>query len=804
MLIKRIYLRNYRVFEEELDLELPSGLVGVYGPNGAGKSSLLESVLWALWGKARTTKEEIPTAGSRGESVAEVTFEHEGHLYMVRRRISGSAATVQAQAHCDNLVVAEGVRDTARYMHSVLGMDDAAFRASVFAEQKQLAAFSNQGPADRRKLVLSLLGVTPLDTARDRARQDAREAAEAHSKLRGMLPDLQEAEVSLADAEAHAAAAEEAATEEEKAASAAKDRVSSAKEAFSRLDLLRQEHDLLVVEGKSARSELERAQADSERVAAELAELAKAEAELAELDPLAAALPGAEARARLLEAVAGAARELRDLPDLDPPPAPAEEALVKASQAALAARAALGLSQGGREAAQRELTRAKQAVDQAASLSGQESCPLCGQPLGDAFAQVQEHRSLELRAAQDALSKADAELVVARKTAQAADLELGRLTHEVEAAREAKAQYGQAQTIKQGAAARLDLALDALGAQDQDLAARLSSPGAQPGPSGVAGGAQRSHANNGAVGAPRTYPSVTVLDQALSDVTAQVEMCRRASQAASRLRGRLEHRPQRELALQEAKERAGTASAMVETLRAKVKALGFNADELASAQSALKDAEGAAAEADLVARDARVSAARARAGAEAASKRLADAKSQHEQLAALESDAVHLRRASELLNAFRNSVVASVGPRLAVQAAELFAELTDNEYDRLEVDADTYGLQISDGGISYDLDRFSGSEVDLANLALRVAISEHVRFMSGGSVGLLVLDEVFGPLDEERRTRMLLALDRLRARFRQILVVTHSTDIKEQLPNAIEVQKKPGRRATVRVLDHEL
>ena len=93
--------------------------------------------------------------------------------------------------------------------------------------------------------------------------------------------------------------------------------------------------------------------------------------------------------------------------------------------------------------------------------------------------------------------------------------------------------------------------------------------------------------------------------------------------------------------------------------------------------------------------------------------------------------------------------------------------MTDNEYDRLEVDSETYGLQISDGGVSYDLQRFSGSEVDLANLALRVAISEHVRFQSGGSVGLLVLDEVFGPLDDERRARMLMALERLRGRFRQ-------------------------------------
>ena len=67
-------------------------------------------------------------------------------------------------------------------------------------------------------------------------------------------------------------------------------------------------------------------------------------------------------------------------------------------------------------------------------------------------------------------------------------------------------------------------------------------------------------------------------------------------------------------------------------------------------------------------------------------------------------------------------------------------------------------------------------------------------------MGLLVLDEVFGPLDEERKARMLQALEHLRGRFRQILVVTHDGSIKEQLPNAIEVVKRPGRRASAHVI----
>jgi exonuclease SbcC len=142
-----------------------------------------------------------------------------------------------------------------------------------------------------------------------------------------------------------------------------------------------------------------------------------------------------------------------------------------------------------------------------------------------------------------------------------------------------------------------------------------------------------------------------------------------------------------------------------------------------------------------------------------------------------------------------------VGPMLEQQAGSLFAELTDHEYQGFEVDPETYDIRIQDGGGVYGMRRYSGSETDLANLALRVAISEQVRLQSGGAVGLLVLDEVFGHLDTGRKELMLLALERLKARFRQVLVVTHDSEIKEQLPNAIEVVKLPGRRARAHVVN---
>jgi exonuclease SbcC len=238
----------------------------------------------------------------------------------------------------------------------------------------------------------------------------------------------------------------------------------------------------------------------------------------------------------------------------------------------------------------------------------------------------------------------------------------------------------------------------------------------------------------------------------------------------------------------------------VEALREKVRALAFDKAALDGAAGAHQAAVAASEAARLRAQQAAVTAAAVQAKHQASAQRLADAEAQHARLAGLEQESRHLGRLAELLAEFRNTVVASVGPRLAVQAAELFAELTDHEYEELQVDPETYQLQIRDAGKVYGLDRFSGSEIDLANLALRVAISEHIHFQSGGSVGLMVLDEVFGPLDEDRKARMLQALERLRGRFRQVLVVTHDASIKDQLPNAIEVVKLPGRRATARAV----
>jgi exonuclease SbcC len=769
MRLTRLYLRNFRVYEDPLEIDVPPGLIGIYGPNGAGKTTLLESIRWALWGKGKTANDDIRTSGVGGDCVVEVEFEHEGHLYLTRRTLSGASASTRAEVHCDGLVIAEGVRDTSRYLHQVLGMDDISFRASVFAEQKQLAAFSDQSPAERRRLVLQLLGITPLDAARDAARKESREAREQYGRLRGMLPDLDQLRVEVDDARAVAAAAATRATDEEAVAAGARQHLVAAEEAFAAVDRLRETYQSLVVEGRAARAELDAGVASVKELQDEQSGLKHAALKLAEITPQADGLQLAEARLRLVETVVDAANRSAAISVPPEPPLPNEAAHERARQCLESSRAELAGLDGKREATRLELSRAREQADRSSALSGEADCPLCGQALGEAFEQVQAHRATDLADAEARLTR----LERARSNAAAACEKAQKLLDEdgrrlVEAQR-ARQSWEQAVGRRRDADEVLAAAQAALLEADPRAAAPNASPDA--------------------------------MSALATELRQEADGRREAAALAERLRGRLDRSTAVAAQLERARQRVADAEHLVATLLDKVRSLGFDPAALESARTARQEAAAVAQRVEAAVHEALLAAERAKATADGETKRLRDAEAQHARLAELGTDVQHLGRLAELLSAFRNTVVASVGPRLAVQAADLFGELTDHEYDRLEVDADTYQLQISDGGRTFGLDRFSGSEVDLANLALRVAISEHVRFQSGGSVGLLVLDEVFGPLDEERKARMLLALERLRSRFRQILVVTHAADIKEQLPYAIEVQKRPGRRATARLLN---
>jgi exonuclease SbcC len=254
---------------------------------------------------------------------------------------------------------------------------------------------------------------------------------------------------------------------------------------------------------------------------------------------------------------------------------------------------------------------------------------------------------------------------------------------------------------------------------------------------------------------------------------------------ATRLAAQLE----REKPLGEEAERVRAAqteiAARITDISAKRSALGFSEQIFATtrdgferAATALRDAELAAVGADAEvasAKGALVKAEEAREELDGAERRLAELTGER-------------RLHDELDRAFgdiRTDLNQELRPELSDRASRYIRDLTDGRYAELELD-DQYNAIVLEDAIPKPV--ISGGEEDLANLVLRLSISEMIAERAGQPFSLLILDEVFGSLDETRRHNVVDLLRRLQDRFEQVILITHIESVREGLDRVVTVR----------------
>ena len=207
-------------------------------------------------------------------------------------------------------------------------------------------------------------------------------------------------------------------------------------------------------------------------------------------------------------------------------------------------------------------------------------------------------------------------------------------------------------------------------------------------------------------------------------------------------------------------------------------ALGFDAarlrlvqEEETAARAAARGARDATAEARDALRDAR-----------AARNRLVD---ERDRLVKIADEADRRgREADELDRMYREFaefdkfVADHVGPLLAETTERLLSQVTHGKYDRVRFD-ENYGIEVFDGDECFKLEGFSGGERDVVALCARLAMSELVGSAALRPPRFLVLDEVFGSLDSERRTQLLETLGSLAygGHFQQMFIISHVDDV---------------------------
>ncbi|MGH2685926.1 MAG: hypothetical protein ACRDJP_10725, partial [Actinomycetota bacterium] len=654
--------------------------------------------------------------------------------------------------------LAAGVTEVNGEVHRLLRMDQKVFRASVFAEQNQLDAFSDVRPGERKEMVLRLLGIRPVDVARSAARKQARERKGDADRLLAALPDLTEQQAEL---ERQAQAADEARARAVAAAEAlkeAEERTKAAQKAFEASDHVRESVEKLAVERRGCEQQME-AHARNE---AELRErIQDFERDLADLPALGeelARLEGASdrftqaKRAAETHATAEAIRsQLGEMPEEDAAAALTE--LELAQEERDREREAATRAEAAAERAATDLAAAEATLARANEADPTEPCPTCGRQLGDDFEEYVAHCTRAASAATNEVSEA----AKVAKTASAA------LRKAEAALREASRRGEQAR----GVAEKRDRLDDRLREERERLDSLLAPfDGAIPDLDALMSDAERERDLGGRVkelGVERRH-----LERARTDLE-------RETAALVKARGRLT----------EIDEEAAR--------------LAFDAEAHASIRKERDESVRLLEQASIEDREARDAVRSLEREVSRLEGQISQARETAAQADRLREDARYLGRTTVLLDGFRDHLVGRIGPGLSREAEALFRELTGAEYDDLRIDEQTLAIHIADGADYFPIERFSGSETDLANLALRVAISKHLSYMSGADVGMLVLDEALGSLDVERRDLFVRAMGRLSNHFHQLFVITHADQVKDQFQAVIEVQKV-GRRRSQAVL----
>jgi len=785
MRLHRLRLQNFRQHADSV-IELRTGVTGIIGPNGAGKSTILEAIAWAIYGSAaaRGTNDTIRFSRAPGRSRVQVELEFElaGHEYRVVRSLSNAEVWVDGGSS----PVAASVGGVTEYLRGRLGMTREEFFNTYFTGQKELQFLAQMGAAQRGRFLGQVLGYERLRLAQERARMRRNELRHEAEGLRAGLPDPAVLEAERRSAEARrreASAAVEAAERELEAAAsslamlqpqweaavAARDR---AREATHRLE--------------SARRELEAAERDERRIRAELENVTSAQAELQELHERLRELPTvadecnrlaelariAERRRALEESERALAEELERgrerLEKLEQAPALAEQYRAEVEEARTAVAAAERRVEEQRAAwverrqevetrLQTYRERAQELKEHLARLSeaGPEGvCPTCAQPLRDSYDRVVQRlqdewerlvqdgkwlkqRLEQLRNRPDDLAQAEAERDERRRLLEDRTQRLARCEHAVLELR----------TVRRERAEREE--------RRAALAAELAT---------LPAGYDRERHR-----------------QAESRLTELRELERRAS----RLEQVVEARAARERELAEAGERRERALADIARLEAELRELAAGTAEAERIRVAYEEAAEAHRRAELRVTELRGTLAAAAEALETATRAEAAYRERRALLDAMETE---LRYHNELDAAFtdlRAELNARVRPELGELASSFLAEITDGRYTSLEID-DNYNIMVLDEGEEKPV--ISGGEEDIANLVLRLAISQMIAERAGHPLSVLILDEVFGSLDLERRDNVIQLLHRLQDRFAQVILITHIETIREGLDHVIRVE----------------
>lgn len=853
MIPSKLRISGFLSYRDPVELSFESfDLACISGHNGAGKSSILDAITWGLFGQARRRDDSIINSHT---NAAEVIFDfyYENDLYRVQRsKVKEKTAQLDFFIQDDGRdwrpLTEHSLRETEARIQRTLRLDYETFTNASFFLQGKADQFAQQRPADRKRILGSILGLEEWEKYReaavDRRRRQEYELAGIDNLLQEIETELQEEaarrqQLKLLQKQLKQLSAQRQlkGTEHEQArrqVDALANQRQLVETLVNQLDgsqkRFQERTDLLQSRGaelQGYQQQVDRA----DKVEADYHSWQQARQELERWEQLAAVFRHHAARrnqpltaieserTRLsteienLKAQAEqAAKQARQIPSLQAEQARAWQA-AGALTTRLEQRAALtALTQEALQETQTEalaenkrlkyqMDELKERIERLEQAAGAD-CPLCGQPLTPADRE-QLVASLQAQG-KELADRYRQNLALVREGEQRRQGIIDQLS----ALRQAEEELRLQQRTLDQTEHRLQQTQEAVEKWQSDGATRLQTLTRQLETEDFAATTRAELAEIDAalqaVGYdPESHDRLRAAEQAGSASEAGMRALGAARAALTQL-GREISSLEKELQADESElQRLDTA---VKEATAKLAAdsttlpdldkLEFELRELQTQENVLRSEVGGAQQRVDILEDQR--------------SRQIEKKAQRQEIT------TQIARLKTLERAFGKDgipalLIEQALPEIEAQANEILDRLTSGgmsvrfetlrEYKdkRREDQRETLDILISDSVGVREYELFSGGEAFRVNFAIRLALSRVLAQRAGARLQMLVIDEGFGSQDVEGRQRLIEALNLVRADFAKVIVITHLEEMKDAFPCRIEVAKT-GRGSTVSVV----
>ncbi len=806
MRLKSLELTNYRKFKQAF-IEFPDGVVGIMGPNGVGKSTIIEAIAWVMYGNetriVRTSKDDLKRSDAApGDTCAvKLAFELDGDKYQVSRVMKGKNFTTSAEVLVNNKSAATSTKSVTAFIEQLLGMDYQAFYTSVFTKQRELNAMSALDPSKRKRLILRMLNIDSIDKAIASMRGRARELKSRLAEVRAMLtePDgtlkIDSAHKQIKEYEANIKTISNEILEMEKQKAAIEKQVHELGRVRDEQRKLHEDNIKLDTKLTECKTKLDGTDQQQRRVVKTLEELGKLQQKLAKLEfdktewetlkKSKTALE--EAQAHFIRAdelreqlqtldkeilkykkeLHKGEKDLKRFETLDKDLGESRETMELVGKELVEKNKSLSELKSQQNMVTSEIKKFKDRLKSIKDLGPDSECPMCERQLNEQYKFLEDKFQTEM-------SEASSQLEKLIKTEGEAKAAVADTQKRLEALKKRELYLNQRVADRARAGEVVSSAKSVL----SDLHGKRQK---------LEGGLVK-------------YKALKFDPEEFKVLKSRYLSLEKDHERFISLTEQVEAIPKTEKELGEIQKEAKALQQQVAILEEQSAVLGFDKDVLKQTEANYDKVVKKLKAAELQLMEKKNELRLHQKDVQARSKDIERYQAQTEKVNVYEDELIYLNKLDELFNKFRNYMISRIAPALTQFASELFRELTDGRYNRLEVN-ENYDVLIYDNGQEYHLERFSGGEEDLANLCLRLAISQVITTQTGtAGTNFVILDEIFGSQDANRKRNLMQTLNGLSNKFRQIVLITHIEDVKDYIEYNIEVIENEDGTSGIRVM----